>query len=53
MFKRMVLKGVFDEVGRLENAKKKRSIRINTKTAYYPFRHIYEIRNLGDILIYD
>jgi hypothetical protein len=34
MFKRMVLKMVLGEVERLENAMKKRSIRINTKTAY-------------------
>jgi hypothetical protein len=34
MFIAMALNGASDEVGRLENAKKKRSIRINTKTAY-------------------
>jgi hypothetical protein len=43
MFKRMVLRGVSGEVGRLENAMKRESIRINTKTAYYPFRHIAEL----------
>jgi hypothetical protein len=34
VLEKMVLKRVLDEVGRLENAMKKRSIRINTKTFY-------------------
>ena len=34
MLERMLLKRVLVEMGKLENAIKKRSIRINTKTAY-------------------
>jgi len=50
MFKRMVLNGVWGAVQRLENAKKKRSIRINTKPANWPFR---DIAGLGEwCLIY-
>jgi len=40
VFKRMVLKRVSGAVQRLENAKKKRSIRIDTKTPYWPFGDI-------------
>jgi len=39
----MVLKRVWDEVIRLENAIKKRSIRISAKTTYWPFRDIAEL----------
>jgi len=34
VLERMLLKRVLVEMGKLENAIKKRSIRINTKTAY-------------------
>jgi hypothetical protein len=34
VLERMVLKGVFDEVGKLENATRKRSIRIIAKSRY-------------------
>jgi hypothetical protein len=37
---RMVLKRVLDEVGELQNATKKRCIRIDTKTPYWPFGDI-------------
>ena len=43
MFKRMVLKRVWDEVQRLENATKKRSIRISAKMTYWPFRDIAKL----------
>jgi hypothetical protein len=39
----MVLKGVLDEVGGLQNATKKRKIRIYTKTFIWPFRDIAEL----------
>ena len=43
MFKKMVLKWGLGEMGRLENATKKRSIRIDTKAANWPFRDIAEL----------
>ena len=43
MLERMVLKGRFGEVGRLENAMKKRSIRIDVKTTYWPLSDIAEL----------
>jgi len=43
MFKRMVLKRVWGAVQRLENAMKKRSIRLSAKIIYWPFRDIYKI----------
>ncbi len=45
MFISMLLKRVFVEVQRLENAKKKRNIRIDTKAANWPFRDIAELEN--------
>ena len=45
MFRAMVLKGVSGTVQRLENAMKKRSIRICTTIAYWPFQHIYKIED--------
>ena len=40
MLERIVLKRVSGEVGELENAMKKRSIRIITKSKHWPFRDI-------------
>ena len=40
MLERMLLKRVWDEVQRLENATKKRNIRIDTITPYWPFGDI-------------
>ena len=40
MLERMLLKRVLGEMQRLENATKKRSIRIDTKTPYWPFGDI-------------
>jgi len=42
MFRAMVLKGVWGAVQRLENAMKKRNIRISTKTPYWLFWDIYK-----------
>jgi len=53
MFKRMVLNRVLVEGRRLENATKKRPIRISVKNIYWPLRDIYKIRNLGDDLSYE
>lgn len=39
----MALDGASDEVGRLENAKKKRTIRISAKIIYWPLRDIVEL----------
>jgi len=39
----MVLKGVLDEVQRMQNATKKRSISYFGKTAYWPLRDIAEL----------
>lgn len=44
MLKRMVLKRVSGEVGRLENATEKRNIRFDTRTTNWPFRDIYKMR---------
>jgi len=43
VLERMLLKRVFEEAGGLENAMKKRSIRISAKTTYWPFRDIAEL----------
>ena len=40
MLERIVLKRVSGEVGELENATKKRNIRIDTITPYWPFGDI-------------
>jgi hypothetical protein len=40
MFRRMVLKRGLDEAQRMQNAIKKRSIRITAKNTYWPFRDI-------------
>ena len=45
MFRAMVLKRVLVEMGVLENAMKKRNIRIDTKAANWPFRDIAELEN--------
>jgi len=50
MFRAMMLKGVLEEVGRLENAMKKRSIRIDTKTTNWPF---WDIVGLGKLCLID
>jgi len=42
MFKSMPLKRVLGAVGKLENATKKRTIRISIKTIYWPLRDIVE-----------
>jgi hypothetical protein len=44
VLERIVLKRVSGEVGELENAMKKQSIRICAKTTYWPFRDIYKKR---------
>jgi hypothetical protein len=46
----MLLKGLLDEVGGLQNATKKRKIRIYTKTFIWPFRDIAELGGLCLIL---
>jgi len=43
MFRAMALNRVSDEVGRLENAMKKLSIRNTAKTIKYSFRDMYKI----------
>jgi len=43
VLQRTVLKRVLEEVGRLENAMKKRSIRNTAKTIKYSFRDMYKI----------
>ena len=43
MMQRMLLKRVWGEVQRLENAKKKRSIRIDVKITYWPLSDIAEL----------
>jgi len=43
MFESMVLKWGLGEVRRLQNAMKKRIIRIDTITPYWPFRDIAEL----------
>lgn len=50
MFRAMILKGVLEEVGRLENATKKRSIRIDTRTTNWPF---WDIVGLGKWCLID
>jgi len=48
MFRAMVLKRVRGAVQRLENATKKRSIRISAKTTYWPF---WDIAELGEVCL--
>jgi len=50
VFKRMVLKRVLGEMRRFENAMKKRSIRIDTKTTNWPF---WDIVGLGKWCLID
>ena len=49
----MVLKGVWSEEEILENAMKKRSIRICTTIAYWLFRDIYKVRVAQQFVNYE